>query len=81
MLVTDKADHSLGVIVHPIQFGASPTHYPDNFFSIHQKRLSFFFKEVEFEVGQEIAEQFTFATHAERGEGVTFLGTAEIIEN
>ena len=62
--------HALGVFVHSIEFRTSFPYHPNNFCSIHEERLMLFFEKGKLEVGEEVAEEFAFPVHAERGEGV-----------
>ena len=66
-----------GGFVHPIEFGTSFTNNPGNLIAVHEKGLAFFLEEVEFEIGEVIAEEFAVPFHAKWSEGVTRLWKAE----
>ena len=65
------------MLVHAVEFGAASAYHPCDFVAIHEEGLVLFLEEGEFLVGEEVAEEFASATHAEGGEGVACSGSAE----
>lgn len=65
------------MLVHSVEVGTASANDPCNFVAIHEEGLVLFLEEGEFLVGEEVAEEFASAAHAEGGEGVAFSGDAE----
>ena len=69
--------HPFCVLIHAVEFGTASAHHPDNFVAIHEEGLVLLLEEGEFLVGEEVAEEFALAAHAEGSEGVACAGGAE----